>query len=122
MNILLIGAPGAGKGTQAEKLSQLFALRHVASGDLFHKAFEEQTELGLKAQRYVDLGELVPDAITIPMVMRHLEEPESLGGCCWMAIRVHSRKRKNWIRDSSRSADRSIWRSTCRCRAGSYCA
>lgn len=80
MDILLIGAPGAGKGTQAEKLSQHLALRHVASGDLFHKAFEEQTELGLKAQTYVDLGELVPDEITIPMVMRHMEEPESMQG------------------------------------------
>jgi adenylate kinase len=80
MDILLIGAPGAGKGTQAEKLSQLLALRHIASGDLFHKAFEDQTELGLKAQRYVDLGELVPDEITIPMVIRHIEEPESAQG------------------------------------------
>ena len=80
MDILLIGAPGAGKGTQAEKLSQLLALRHIASGDLFHKAYEEQTELGLKAQRYVDLGELVPDDITIPMVIRHVEEPESMNG------------------------------------------
>ena len=80
MDILLIGAPGAGKGTQAEKLTQLFGLRHIASGDLFRKAFEEQTELGLKAQRYVDLGELVPDDITIPMVIRHIEEPESMNG------------------------------------------
>ena len=80
MDILLIGAPGAGKGTQAEKLSKLFGLRHIASGDLFRKAFEEQTELGLKAQRYVDLGELVPDDITIPMVIRHIEEPESMNG------------------------------------------
>ena len=80
MDILLIGAPGAGKGTQAEKLSQLLALRHIASGDLFRKAYEEQTELGLKAQRYVDLGELVPDDITIPMVIRHIEEPESVNG------------------------------------------
>ena len=80
MDILLIGAPGAGKGTQAEKLSQLFALRHVASGDLFRKAFEEQTELGLKAQKYVDLGELVPDEMTIPMVIRHIEKPESRQG------------------------------------------
>src|SRR2546421_1825881 len=80
MDILLIGPSGAGKGTQAEKLSQLLALRHIASGDLFHKAFEEQSELGLKARRYVDLGELVPDKITIPMVMRHLEEPESMQG------------------------------------------
>ena len=80
MDILLIGAPGAGKGTQAEKLSELLSLRHIASGDLFHKAYEEQTELGLKARRYVDLGELVPDEITIPMVMRHIEEPESVQG------------------------------------------
>ena len=80
MHILLIGAPGAGKGTQAEKLTQLLGLRHIASGDLFRKAFEEQTELGLKAQRYVDLGELVPDDITIPMVIRHIEEPESMNG------------------------------------------
>lgn len=80
MDILLIGAPGAGKGTQAEKLSQLYALRHIASGDLFHKAFEEQTELGLKARRYVDLGELVPDDITIPVVICYIEEPESMQG------------------------------------------
>ena len=80
MDILLIGAPGAGKGTQAEKLTQLLGLKHIASGDLFRKAYEEQTELGLKAQRYVDLGELVPDDITIPMVIRHIEEPESMNG------------------------------------------
>src|SRR5258708_9368368 len=80
MDILLIGAPGAGKGTQAEKLSQIFALRHVASGNLFKKAFEEQTELGLKAQKYVDLGELVPDEMTVAMVLRHTEEPEGMDG------------------------------------------
>jgi adenylate kinase len=80
MDIILIGAPGAGKGTQAEMLSELFELQHIASGDLFRKAFEEHTELGLKAQRYVDLGELVPDEITIPMVVRHIEEPESMHG------------------------------------------
>jgi len=80
MDILLIGAPGAGKGTQAEKLSQLFALRHVASGDLFRKAFENQTELGFKAQTYVDLGELVPDEMTIPLVIHHIEAPEGIQG------------------------------------------
>ena len=80
MDIILIGAPGAGKGTQAEKLSQLLGVQHIASGDLFRKAFEEQTELALKAQRYVDLGELVPDEMTIPTVLRHVEEPESMHG------------------------------------------
>jgi adenylate kinase len=80
MDIILIGAPGAGKGTQAEKLSQRFGIRHISSGDLFHKAFEEQTELGLKARMYVDLGELVPDGMTIPLALRHIEEPESTHG------------------------------------------
>ena len=80
MDIVLIGAPGAGKGTQAEKLAPLLTSRHIASGDLFRKAFEEQSELGIKAQKYVDLGELVPDEITIPMVIRHIEEPESMQG------------------------------------------
>ena len=80
MDITLIGAPGAGKGTQAEKLSQFLGIRHIASGDLFQKAFEEQTELGLKARAYVDLGELVPDEMTIPMVLLHVEEPESANG------------------------------------------
>ena len=80
MDIILLGAPGAGKGTQAEKLSHTFGVRHIASGDLFQKAFEDQTELGLKARMYVDLGELVPDEMTIPMALRHIEEPESTGG------------------------------------------
>jgi adenylate kinase len=80
MNIILLGAPGAGKRTQAAKLSQFLNVRHIASGDLFRKAFEERTELGLKAQTYVDLGELVPDEITIPIVLRRFEEPESLQG------------------------------------------
>jgi adenylate kinase len=80
MDMILIGAPGAGKGTQAERLSQILSIRHVASGDLFRKAFQEQTELALKAQRYVDLGELVPDELTIPAVLGHVEEPESLHG------------------------------------------
>jgi adenylate kinase len=80
MDIILIGAPGAGKGTQAEKLAPLFGIRHISSGDLFHKAFEEQTELGLKARMYVDLGELVPDEMTIPLALRHIEEPESMHG------------------------------------------
>src|SRR6202048_839211 len=61
MDLLLIGAQGSGKGTQAEKLSQALGIPHVASGDLFRKAFDEKTELGIKAKAYMDRGELVPD-------------------------------------------------------------
>ncbi|HTK10600.1 MAG TPA: adenylate kinase [Ktedonobacteraceae bacterium] len=73
-NIILIGAQGSGKGTQAEKLKCALGLRHISSGDLFRKAFEEKTVLGLKAKAYTDRGELVPDAITVAMVLEHIEQ------------------------------------------------
>ncbi len=80
MDILLIGAPGAGKGTQAMMLSQALAVRHISSGDLFRKAFDDKTPLGLQTQKYIDLGELVPDALTASMILRCIEEPESEHG------------------------------------------
>ena len=80
MNIILIGAQGSGKGTQAEMLSQALGIPHVASGDLFRKAFDERTELGLKAKAYLDRGELVPDEITVAMILNRLEEPDCASG------------------------------------------
>jgi len=73
-NIILIGAQGSGKGTQAEKLKCALGLRHISSGDLFRKAFDEKTALGLKARGYVDRGELVPDSLTVAMVLEHIEQ------------------------------------------------
>jgi len=78
--IILVGAQGSGKGTQAEMLSQALGVPHVASGDLFRKAFDEKTELGLKAKAYLDRGELVPDALTVAMVLGRLEEPDCSQG------------------------------------------
>jgi len=78
--IILIGAQGSGKGTQAEMLSQALGIPHVASGDLFRKAFDEKTELGLKAKAYLDRGELVPDDITVAMVLGRLAEPDCAQG------------------------------------------
>ncbi len=80
MNIILIGAQGSGKGTQAEFLSQELGVTHVASGDLLRKAFDEGTELGMKAKAYVDRGELVPDEITVAMVLSRIAEPDCAGG------------------------------------------
>lgn len=76
VNIILLGAQGSGKGTQAEMLSQTLGMAHVASGDLFRKAFDEQTALGMQAKAYVDRGELVPDDITVAMVLSRIEEPD----------------------------------------------
>lgn len=80
MYIILIGAQGSGKGTQAEMLSQAFGIPHVASGDLFRNAIDEKTELGLKVKAYLDRGELVPDDLTVAMVLGRLEEPDCAQG------------------------------------------
>jgi len=78
--IILVGAQGSGKGTQAEMLSQALGVPHVASGDLFRKAFDEKTELGINAKVYIDRGELVPDDLTVAMVLKRLEEPDCSQG------------------------------------------
>jgi adenylate kinase len=78
--IILIGAQGSGKGTQAIMLSQALSVPHVASGDLFRKAFDEKTELGLKVKAFLDRGELVPDDLTVAMVLGRLEEPDCAQG------------------------------------------
>ena len=80
MYIILVGAQGSGKGTQAEMLTQALGVAHVASGDLFRKAIDEKTELGLKAKVYIDRGELVPDDLTVAMVLKRLEEPDCSQG------------------------------------------
>jgi len=78
--IILIGAQGSGKGTQAIMLSQALGVPHVASGDLFRKAFDEKTELGIKTKAYLDRGELVPDDVTVAMVLGRLAEPDCAQG------------------------------------------
>lgn len=80
MHIILIGAQGSGKGTQAIMLSQALGVPHVASGDLFRKAFDDKTELGLQAKAFLDRGELVPDDLTVAMVLGRLEEPDCAQG------------------------------------------
>jgi adenylate kinase len=78
--IILVGAQGSGKGTQAELLSKTLGVPHIASGDLFRKAIDEKTELGIKAKAYIDRGELVPDDLTVTMVVKRLEEPDCSQG------------------------------------------
>jgi len=78
--IILLGAPGAGKGTQAVMLADKLNLVQVASGDLFRQALRDETELGLKAKAYMDKGQLVPDEITIQMVLERLSAPDCTNG------------------------------------------
>lgn len=80
MNLILLGGPGAGKGTQALALTQKFPLLHISTGQLFRKHMEEGTELGMLAHRYIDHGNLVPDEISIQMLRARLEEPDARAG------------------------------------------
>jgi adenylate kinase len=80
MNIVLLGAPGAGKGTQAALLSQKLKLAHIASGDLFRQALAKGTELGKQAKTYMEQGKLVPNEITIKMVLERITSPDCQSG------------------------------------------
>ncbi len=80
MYIVFLGAPGAGKGTQAARVAQELKLVHIASGDLFRQALEKGTELAIQAKSYMDRGTLVPDEITIRMVLERISAPDCESG------------------------------------------
>lgn len=80
MNIILFGAQGSGKGTQADRLAEALGIPHVASGDLFRDAMKAESELGLKAKEYIDQGRLVPDDLTVKMVLDRINEPDCAQG------------------------------------------
>lgn len=78
--LLLLGQPGAGKGTQAERLSKTLGLPHVSSGDLFREHLKEETDLGRIARAFMDRGELVPDDVTVGMIRERLSRPDAEWG------------------------------------------
>lgn len=80
MNIVLLGAAGAGKGTQAARIVEAYGLTHISTGDIFRKNVSEGTELGVEAKRYMDAGQLVPDDVVIAMVKDRLAQPDCDGG------------------------------------------
>ncbi len=80
MYIIFLGAPGAGKGTQAARVAEELRLAHIATGDLFRKAQEQGTELAQKAKSYMEKGMLVPDEITIRMVLERISAPDCESG------------------------------------------
>lgn len=80
MNLILMGLPGAGKGTQAEKIIDTYKIPHISTGDMFRAAIADQTELGLEAKRYMDNGELVPDEVTTGIVKERLAKSDCDNG------------------------------------------
>ena len=80
INIVLFGPPGSGKGTQAQNLIQKFNLKQISTGDLFRFNMKNETELGKLAKTYIDKGELVPDQVTINMLVNELKKPTDTNG------------------------------------------
>ncbi len=80
MRIILMGPPGAGKGTQAEMLAKEYSIPHVSTGDIFRNAIKEGTEMGTKAKEYMNKGALVPDEIVVGIVKERLQKPDCSAG------------------------------------------
>ncbi|MBX6352442.1 MAG: adenylate kinase [Thermoflavifilum sp.] len=80
MQVMLLGMPGAGKGTQAERITREFGIPHISTGDMFRKAIANQTPLGMEVKQYLDSGRLVPDDLTIRIVRERLAEADAANG------------------------------------------
>ncbi len=80
MNLILLGAPGAGKGTQAVKIAKEYGIPHISTGDIFRANIKEGTPVGLKAKSYIDQGKLVPDEVVVELIQGRLKEADCNGG------------------------------------------
>lgn len=80
MKIIMLGAPGAGKGTQAKKIAEKYSIPHISTGDIFRANIKGGTELGMKAKSYMDQGQLVPDEVTIGMLLDRISEADCENG------------------------------------------
>ena len=80
MKIIMLGAPGAGKGTQAKMIADKYQIPHVSTGDIFRANIKNGTELGKKAKTYMDAGELVPDELTVDLLMDRISQPDCANG------------------------------------------
>ena len=80
MKVIMLGAPGAGKGTQAKKIAAKYQIPHISTGDIFRANIKEGTELGTKAKAYMDKGELVPDELTCDLVVDRISKPDAANG------------------------------------------
>lgn len=81
MKIIMLGAPGAGKGTQAKKIADKYQVPHISTGDIFRANIKNGTELGMKAKTYMDQGLLVPDELVVDLVVDRLAQEDCANGC-----------------------------------------
>ena len=80
MNVILLGAPGAGKGTQAVRIAAAMNIPHISTGDIFRKNIKEKTPVGLKAKSYIDRGQLAPDGVVVEIVQQRIDEDDCKNG------------------------------------------
>ena len=80
MKIIMLGAPGAGKGTQAKKIAEKYSIPHISTGDIFRANIKNNTELGKKAKTYMDKGELVPDELVVDFIMDRFKDADCANG------------------------------------------
>ena len=97
MNLLIMGLPGAGKGTQAAKIVEEFGVAHISTGDMFRAAMANQTEMGTLAKSFIDKGELVPDEVTNGIVKERLAQ-DDIKEKGWMVFLAQSNKLIPWIK------------------------
>ena len=92
MKIIMLGAPGAGKGTQAKQIAAKYEIPHISTGDIFRANIKEGTELGKKAKAFMDKGELVPDELTCDLVVDRIPNRTQQRATCWMASQERFRR------------------------------
>lgn len=112
MHVVMLGAPGAGKGTQADILSKELKLPQISSGDLFRQALEKRTNIGLLAKSYMDKGELVPDEITTKMILERIDQPDCATGCLFDGFPRTSQQARaldQALRERGRAIDKAIY-------------
>ena len=98
MNIIMLGAPGAGKGTQAKKIAAKYDIPHISTGDIFRANIKNGTELGNKAKTYMDQGLLVPDELVVDLVVDRVQRDDCKNGYVLDGFREQFHRQKHWIR------------------------
>lgn len=110
MNLVLMGLPGAGKGTQAQKIVEDFDIPHISTGDIFRAAIKNETPMGIEAKKYIDKGELVPDEVTNGIVKERLSKDDTAKGFMLDGFpQVILTKQQHWLKmlaESNRQLDR----------------
>ena len=98
MKIIMLGAPGAGKGTQAKKIAEKYQIPHISTGDIFRANIKNGTELGKKAKTYMDQGLLVPDELVCDLVVDRVQQEDCKKVIFWTDFQGRSLRRKVWTR------------------------